>query len=269
MKNTFALSAMVILAALTSSCAQQIVRVDFKYSSLSHMSFRESMTTLNSQPSDLVYKLSDAFRRQGATVIERKKLDYYLAVTDDADACWAASNEIYQQEIASYRNNKYSEYQRIDRKKPFKKRSIRTDCTIFTNSSAPLLDSWLLVVEFPARSASTTVYTPNLDSFFVFGQSGSIQGLSETRTPQQVGMQITTRLYIWAWRTSDDKKTNVYLEGRPVSGQLEAAPGNSIGWQWWQISDGYQEQKVVRAYVLLLEDYDRGMAAPAASRPNE
>jgi len=92
----------------------------------------------------------------------------------------------------------------------------------------------------------------------MFGSGASVHGFATSQVAENVGIEIATRLYIWAWRSADGQ-TTVYLEGRPFSGQVEAAPGNSIGWTWWQLTNGYEERDVVKSYVLLLEDYDRSM----------
>ena len=244
----------VVLAL--SVCGCTFSTVAFKYSSLSHMDYHQAMVSIGASPEKLMYDLSEAFRRQGAVVLERKRINFHLIETGCAKECWAANAQIAQEEFATYRSNSFTAFKAIDRKGPFRERGVVPDCKIFDEVSDTATESWKMLVEFPPRSANTTVYRPTMSNFFIFGQSTSIQGLSMSQTAQNVGILISTRLHIWAWR-SKDGPTNVYLEGRPISGQIEAAPGNSIGWSWWQLANGFEEQNVVKSYVLLLEDYDR------------
>ena len=215
------------------------------------------MVTLNASPEELIFDLSNSLRRQGETVLQREKLDYNLEETINAYACWEASNEITKEEFTAYSVNSYSQFKNIDRNTPYSKRGISPTCRIFNEVTTGGKDSWLLMVQFPSVHANTTVCRPTTSSFFAFdGQNQPLQAFSTTSIARKVEIDITTRLYLWAWQ-GEGGKTNVYIEGRLLSGQIESAPGNSIGWSWWKVTNGYRESEVVRSYVLLLQDYDR------------
>jgi len=220
------------------------------------MNYHDAMTNISTKPEELVFDLSEGFRHHGATILARKKIDSIPNENADAQKCWEAQYEISQKEFDAYRANNYFMYQSIDREQPFVSRKIDKNCTLFTNTSAPGADSWFLLVELPPRSAQCVVYRPTLDTFFLFGRNAAVQGLATSYTQEQVGISICTRLYIWAWRLPDGQDTYVYLQARPVSGQIEAKPGNSIGWNWWQLANGYDEQQTVRNYIALIQEYD-------------
>jgi hypothetical protein len=221
------------------------------------MNYRDAMTNVSRMPEELVFDLSEAFRHNGANVLERAKLKFILSENSDAQKCWEAEYEIFQLEFASYRANSFPMFESIDREKPFTSRQVKNNCSLFTNTNAPEVDSWFLLVELPPRTSQTTVYQPTMDNFFLFGQNKTVQGFSTSYIPEQVAMSVSSRLHIWAWRPAGSQKTLVYLLAKPMSGQIEAKLGNSIGYTWWQMANGYSEQQTVRNYITLIQEYDR------------
>jgi len=85
----------------------------------------------------------------------------------------------------------------------------------------------------------------------------TVQGVCHLLLPEQQAISIATRLYIWASRPKGPQLTSVYMVAKPVSGQMEANKGNSIGYVWWQQANGYNEYQTVRNYVALIQEYDR------------
>jgi hypothetical protein len=246
----------LVSLALTG-CATNFSRVPFKYTNLAHMNYRDAMISVSRMPEELVFDLSEAFRHNGANVLERTKLKFIISENSDAQKCWEATYEIFQQEFAAYRANNFPMFNSIDREKPFTSRQIKNNCTYFSNINVLETESWFLLVELPPRTSQTTVYQPTMDNFFLFGQNKTVQGFSTSYIPEQVAISISTKIYIWAWRPAGEQKTRVYLHAIPVSGQIEAKVGNSIGYSWWQIANGYSEQQTVRNYISLIQEYDR------------
>lgn len=251
------LTKIIFVSLALTGCATNFSRVPFKYSNLAHMSYRDAMTSVSRMPEELVFDLSEAFRHNSANVLERTKLKFILSENSDAQNCWEAEYEISQLEFAAYRANSFPMFKSIDREKPFTSRQIKNNCSLFTNINAPDADSWFLLVELPPRTSQTTVYQSTVDNFFLFGQNKSAQGFSTSHTTELAAISVSTRLYIWAWRPAGEQKTLVYLLAKPVSGQIEAKLGNSIGYSWWQIANGYSEQQTVRNYIALIQEYDR------------
>lgn len=248
---------LIMLLAVLSGCAQNFTRVDFKYSNLAHMNYRQAMTSISISPEVLVYDLSEAFRQKGAQVLNREQLEFYPREKEDGYQCWEAEYSIFQKEFEAYRNNSFSAYRSIDRETPFTSRNVSSECSVFENISDESVESWFLRVEFPPRSSQATVYRPTVDDFFIFSQNQIVQGFSTTHVPKQIDIEVATRLYLWAWRFKGSEETSIYLMARPVSGQIEAALGNSIGHKWWQIANGYSEEQTVKNYLFFIEEYDR------------
>jgi hypothetical protein len=248
---------MILLSLAMTGCATNFSKVDFKYSNLAHMNYRDAMTTVSRNPEELAFDLSEAFRRNGANVLERARLNFILSENRDAQSCWEAEYEIFQQEFSAYRANSFPMYKSIDREKPYVSRKVTNNCSVFTNTNAPDADSWFLLVELPPRTSQTTVYQPTMDNFFMFSQNKTVQGFSTSYIPEQKAISVSTRLYIYAWRHKDSKRTLVYLFAKPISCQIEASKGNSIGYTWWQLANGYNEQQTVRNYIALIQEYDR------------
>lgn len=252
----------ITFSILLTGCANNFTRADFKYSNIAHMNYREAMTEISTPPEEFIFDISDAFRKHGATILERKKIDFFITENSFAQKCWEANYSICQKEFTAYRSNDFKMYKAIDREKPFSTRNLTNDCSYFTNSTKPGTDSWFLLVEFPPRSAQTIIYRPSLNSFFVFNPDiathgfQGVQGFSTSQHQEQVRVNISTRLYVWAWKESNATNTNIYLMAKPISGQIEAAPGNSIGYSWWQQANGYSELQVVKNYISLIQEYD-------------
>ena len=248
----------ILLSLALAGCATNILRVDFKYSNLAHMNYRDAMTSVSTKPEELVFDLSEAFRNNRATILERTKLDFILIENKDAQRCWEAEYEIFQQEFSAYRANSFPMFKSIDREKPFISRQVTNKCSLFTNTTAMEADSWFLRIELPPKTAQAVLYQPTVDEFFMFGPRNKwVQGFSTSYIPEQLGIAVSTRLYIWAWRLPNSQETHVYLYAKPVSGQIEAQAGNTIGYIWWQMANGYSEQQTVKNYISLIQEYDR------------
>ena len=211
----------------------------------------------NTDPEKLVFALSEAFRAKSYDIIERKKLDYYLAETPTSEKCCEAEREIFQQEFLAYQENNFSKYKSIDRESPFLKRGITNQCKKFETVRQPGANSWYLEVEIPQGNFSTNVSKPDVNSFFLFNGSNPITAYSFRNKTQTINTSFASRLYIWAWKNSKTDKTTVYLEAKPINGQIVACGSCSIGYSWWKQGNGYAEFKLVKHYVLLLQELKR------------
>lgn len=236
-------------------CATKFSRVDFKYSNLAYMSASDAFVTFEDlNPEDLIFALSDAFRARSFAIINRKRLNYYYIQTPEAEECSKAGREIFQQEFLAYQQNNFQKYKAIDRETPFSNRGLSNKCKQLKKARHVGINSWFLEVEVPQGDYSTTVNVPDVSSFFIFdGSSGiAVYGLKNKR--KSVSTSFASRLYIWAWQAPGTDRTEVYLEAKPVNGQVVACNGCSIGHSWWRQTNGYAEFKLVRHYVLLLEE---------------
>jgi hypothetical protein len=254
MKNCVSILGIVVLII---GCAT-FNRVDFKYTSLAHMNVSDSIVSLhNVDPENLIFALSRSFRAQSYTILERKQLDLYYSLNSKAELCNEALREIYNQEFNSYQENDFTKYQAIDRKEPFVKRGIDDKCEIFDVISDSRSKSWFLEIEIPQGAYATNIVTPDVNSFFLVDGTNQITGYSIHNRTQSVTTNFASRLYIWAWKEPEKERTYVYLEAKPVNEQVVSAPGHSIGHAWWRQSNGHTEYKLVKQYILLLQELDK------------
>ena len=233
-------------------------RVDFKYSNLAHMNISDAIVEFeNMDPERLVFALSEAFRAKSHEIIDRKKLDFYYVATPISEKCCEAEREIFQQEFSAYQTNNFAMYKSIDRESPFSNRGITNQCKKFEIIRQPDVNSWFLEVEIPQGNYSTNVTVPDVNSFFLFNGSNPITAYSLKNKTQTVNTSFASRLYIWAWKNPESGKTTVYLEAKPINGQIAACSGCSIGYSWWKQANGYAEFKLVKHYALLLQELKR------------
>ena len=249
----------LLILLLASGCATTFNRVDFKYSNLAHMDIRDAFVDFdNTDPEKLIFALTEAFRAKSYEIIDRKKLDFYYVETLLCEKCAEADREIFQQEFSAYQANNFSVYKSIDRESPYLSRGITPQCKKLVTVRQPDVNSWYLEVEIPQGNFSTDVSVPDVNSFFLFnGSSNPITAYSLKNRTQTVKTSFASRLYIWAWKSPETNKTVVYFEAKPINGQIIACNGCSIGYSWWKQANGYAEFKLVKHYVLLLQELKR------------
>lgn len=248
-----------LVLLLLSGCATTFYRVDFRYSNLAHMDIKEAFVNFdNTDPEKLIFALSEAFRSKSYEIIERKKLDFYYVVTPSCEMCAEADREIIQQEFSAYQANSFTLYKSIDRRLPYLSRGITPQCKMLETMSQSEVNSWFLEVEIPQGDFSTNVTIPDVNSFFLFnGSSNPTTAYSLKSKSRTISTSFASRLYIWAWEDPGTNKTVVYLQAKPINEQIVANPGNSIGYSWWKQANGYAEYKLVKHYVLLLQELKR------------
>ena len=71
----------LVFMLVICSCATNFDKVDFKYTNLAHMSYKDAIVELNIDPEDLIFAMSNGFRAKSYEIIERKKLDFILVET--------------------------------------------------------------------------------------------------------------------------------------------------------------------------------------------
>lgn len=219
------------------------------------MDFKDAIVYFqNLDPENFVFALSEAFRAKSYDIIERKRLDFYYVATPTSEKCWEAEHEIFQREFAAYQKNDFDTYKSIDRETPFSSRGITNKCKIFEMVKSRDADSWFLKVEIPQGNYSTNITKPDINTFFLFNGSFPMNAYAIGNKTQTINTSFSSMLYIWAWKIPKTTKTEVYLEAKPVNGQIVAHPGCSIGYSWWKQANGYAEYKLVKNYVLLLKE---------------
>ncbi len=252
--NAFCALTLTLIVVLQGCQSNNFVKVDFKYSNLSHMPVDDAMVELDVSPKALIYALGDSFKAQNNLMLDRQKLDFFYRKSPNYKECWEAHKEIFSTEFISYQQNNFSTYKNLDRQAVFAKHGVTDKCTLMQKASLDTAESWFLRVEIPQGNYNTTISVPNVESFFAFSGNRSVFGNSTSYSNQTVTTSFSSRLYIWAWKESPDSKTKVYLLAKPVNSQVEACAGCSIGYKWWKQGNGYAEFKLVKHYKFLLED---------------
>lgn len=247
-----------VIALLCVGCQSNFVKVDFKYSNLSHMTTDDAIIELDIEPDILIHSLSNSFRAQNNQILERKRVDYVYRKTENSDKCWSALNEIFQAEFLTYQQNSFTNYKKIDRLGILAKYGFGDDCKIMEKVSTEYEDSWLLKVEVPQGNYETTISVPSARSFLFYSSSSyPTYGSVIDKKDRVISTSFSSVLYIWASKLTPESKTKVYLFSRPVNEQVESCFGCSIGYKWWKEANGFSEFKLVKQYKFLLEDLAR------------
>jgi hypothetical protein len=228
----------------------------FKYDSLAHVNYYNSSTILKINSEDLAFMLSENFRNSGGTVIDRKKVSSIPVKSNNSDTCWEANQELTDKEFEIFSTRSYSLFKSLDNDEPFLSRDINIDCKIYEFSGAQSDQAFLLVVDFPAKGTTTSIYQPTLNSFFITNGTQMVNGLVTGGSNRILGIKAFSRMRIWIWPESDGV-SRVFMVATPVSNGIEAGGDAQIGVLWWNAINGRIESNLVRSYILLFEEYAR------------
>ena len=253
------------LALLGAGCT--FSRVEFRYSSRTYAKPEDAMILVDFTPEDLAMKLCDGFRMQGAMIVERTHINQSIASNPECIKCWEADREIALAEFKTYQANDFRTYKNLDRKGIFEKHGVKPGCNLYLRPVEPdLEDGIYLVVDLNQRSRSLTL--PTYDTFFSYQTRYSSLGVNVTGGGGNVGIDLKSRLKFWIWKKKGETHSHVYAECRPVSGGVEALPGNSIGYAWWRATTGEEESRLERHYLLLIEELNYHKKQESASSSN-
>jgi len=247
--------ASMTIAAFQGCQSLKFVKVDFKYNNLSHMSVDDSMVKLDASPNELIIWLSDNFRSQGGSILDRESIDYFFSKTPLYKNCWHANKEISDYEFESYRKNNFHGYQNIDRLSIYDEHDVAPSCKYFDKVHSAAVEAWYLVAELPQGTYKETITLPSTDVLIGYPQGGLVYGTALSKQTQQIESDFYTKIFIWAWKESKNSKTKVYLFAKPVNSQIESCSGCTIGYKWWERSNGYAEYKLVKDLKYLIDDF--------------
>lgn len=249
----------LLLSTLFLSACNKFVKVDYKYSNLSHMKTDDAIVELDLNPELLIFSLSDTFSNHGNTILNREKLNFYNKKTENSDDCWTASNEVTKKEFFAYQQNNLSLYEEIDRNGIFAKNGVDFKCQMMEIVNDEKAESWFLQIEIPQGNYESTIEVSKLNSSIIFSGYGTtpINTLSTVKSDKVIKEKFSSMLYIWAWKETPNSKTKVYLLAKPANNQVVSCNGCSIGYAWWKQANGYAEFKLVKKYKYLLQDLAR------------
>jgi len=121
------------------------------------------------------------------------------------------------------------------------------------NALEPDLEEGMyLAVDMNPRSPSVTF--PTYENFFALSTRTGTFGMRVESGGEKVNLDLRSRLKLWVWRKRGETRTQVYAECHPVSGGVEAAPGNWIVYTWWPHVTGEVESRIEKNYLLLIEE---------------
>ena len=169
-------SLLVTCCLFLTSCTTPFNKVDFKYSNLAHMSVKDCFVEVKGAPEEIVFGMSEALRKQGATIFQRQKIATYPEMSEYALECEGAEQEIFLQEFAAFEKNDFGEYSKIDRLTPFTSRKIASSCSRIRDYFDPTGESWILAVDLNPRASSSTVFQPTMNSIFLTDGTTMVHG---------------------------------------------------------------------------------------------
>jgi len=213
------------------------------------------MTEVGIAPEELTMQLCEAFRQNGGMIIDRKEINTIIKLEPDCEACWKMTHEICTAELESFKLNDISVYKDIDRTAIARKFGVDLHCKQIARTEAPDLEkAYYLAVDMNQRSAQTML--PTFTSFFSVKGRYTNFGVSNTAGGGLVNMELKSRLKFWIWKKTNEASSHVYIEAIPVSGEIEAAPGASIGYAWWRQTTGEPESRLAKHFLFLLQEME-------------
>ncbi len=233
-----------LLLGHTSPAFAAIDKIDFKYTSMTHLGFSGSITTIDLDPKDVMDLIAKYLRSSGVTVTGISENQVRLFQTEGDKACENWSNSIFHAELAAFSTNKMKNYKSINRENP--------PLGCFVDKS-----SWIQYAFSALKMERGESYTINgaIDRSVKFNQVGSrisfgtiFNGYNNTNimtsvpTNSSFVANFQTIFFVHIWRDENEKKTSVFVLALPKSGDLEASPGASIGSTYRPYVDGLIEQ---------------------------
>jgi hypothetical protein len=240
----WALSSPFVLSLSTPANAG-IDKIDFKYSSISHLGYAESVTTTPSTPKDSLEFVANFLRSSGVTVTKISEGQARFFQTEGDKGCEAWTHSIIRAEWAAFSRNKLKEYKKIDRSgQPAGCSVPKASFIQYGYSAENSIDvtSYTIeaIVDRPANFNQSGV-RPSFGTIFNGFNMASVIGMVPTQSSYSVNFQ--TRLVVHIWRGSQDARTSVFVLGIPVSDGIEARPGASIGSLYRPFADGLIEKR--------------------------
>lgn len=235
-----------------------MTRIDFKYTSLSHLGFGQSVTRTKKPPRVLVDELSNFLRASGVQVTRVDASPLAFVQTPDNATCETVVNAIVRQEQAAFRANSFKAYKRIDKSQagPACAKSVGSWVQYgFTAVAVKSGEGFTIRGTLDRSMTSEQPYTrPTFSSLFANGRA--IQGWTMSPATQAVHTNLQTNFYIYIWRATEDQHTSVLAYAIPQSDRIEAHPGASTGPQMLNLIDGHFEANGVKSILAYVQQKD-------------
>jgi hypothetical protein len=231
--------------SLSTPANAGIDRIDFKYASIAHLGYAESVTTTPSTPKDSLELIANFLRSSGATVTKISEGDTRVFQTEGDKACEAWVQSIFRAEWAAFARNKLKEYKKINRTGSPAGCSVPKPSPIqygYSAANSSDVESYTIeaIADRPANFNQSGV-RPSFGSIFNGFNIASVISMVPTQSSYSVNFQ--TSLIVHIWRDSKEATTSVFVIGIPMSDGVKASPGMSIGSLYRPFADGQIEKR--------------------------
>ena len=230
--------------ALGPAEARKMARVDFKYTSNSHLAPSERFVHTGAPAADVAAWLRAKANETGATILaDLAGQNAALEIAPNGHACWQAGVDVAQQEWEAFEQNDFKLYERVDRSNPL----IASGCSELQLGPADASGFIIKLVLPLDRSESTLIKGVYGIPFGSYEQS------------------FTSHATFHVWPTATG--SSVYAWAVPVNNGIEAAAGNSIGRDWWEATNGNIEAYTISKWLGWIRDAFAGSASAVATTP--
>lgn len=243
-----AVSACALALAAAYPAQAGLTRVDFKYTSLAHLGFQGSIAESSFSVPESVDLIANFLRSNGASVTAVKEFKTGFEQTPGDRECEAWSQSIFRTEQSAIRANKWKLYKKIDRSgMPGGCNKAMTSWLQYAFSQKDIPEGEGFFVE-AVIDRSLNVTRSYVSPMFtgISGSHGSASMWSMVPRNTSSSVNLETRLIIHVWKETADRKTSVFAIALPRMGQVEAAPGASVGADFFEATNGTAETMAVQ-----------------------
>ncbi|MGC4122461.1 MAG: hypothetical protein QM765_49365 [Myxococcales bacterium] len=254
------------LLALLSfiGCTRHFTRVDFKYTSDSHLRPGERFIAVPASP-EAVGALLRSFvtEEQGQVSETLDRLPFHYRPSPEGEEVWGLTRAIVEREWEAFHRDSPALYDRIERRDP------RLQAPELVKVDDPAATTSFLKASVAPRGVPQERKVRTRDGYGPFGDRHPFRWTTIARWT--VNEALDSVLLVWWWPRGDGS-TVVYARALPrmVKQGLEASPGARVQYGLWSSAstDGAIEAEVVRRLFSFLR-WRPAPATPAAFAPCE
>ncbi|WP_162599571.1 hypothetical protein [Phenylobacterium parvum] len=233
-----------LILVFSSPATAGIDRIDFKYTSMTHLGFSGSLASIDLDSKETMDLIANQLRSSGVTVTGISEGQVRFVQTEGDKACENWSNSIFRAELAAFAENKPKDYKRLNRS------GQPVGCSVPKAS-------WIQYAYSAQKMERGRSFTINgvVDRSVTFNQGGVRPSFGTIFNGYNIANIVTmvptnssfvanfqTMFIVHVWRDEHDEKTSVFVLALPKSDGVEASPGRSIGSIYRPYIDGRIEQ---------------------------
>ena len=257
-----------LIFASSHSAFAGISKIEFRYTSLTHLGFANSQTDAPFIANDTAQTLAGFLRSQGVTVVGFDENAFYPIQTQGDRDCEKWTLTIHHAELAAIRRNKWNDYKKIDRSKmPMGCQPKAHWLQYGFTQKALEIDRGFLISGVANRSIDYSRGGQRPSFSAIFGPSGSLTRWSMLPGERNYSRNFSTKIFIQVWPKPDEKGSQILVWAIPSSDGIDAAPGSSIGRDFHRQVDGTIESAAVRNVIAYLDQLSFGAKASLSDDP--